>query len=278
MDTSKEIFTIDKDILSFKINSDYVNRASTSERPTIVSENEFEIRNITNKYIAFRIKTTKKQYYTVNPSYCVIPPNSNQKINLMYYLIPGEKVSSSGHKFKIEGFIISDSEKDENVKEIFSKYSSNKMKVEGNVQKRFVQFVEDKEYVINKLNEEEPKISRISEYSIAPNQEQKLENQPFTSKRFMEDEPEMQEFRNQEKFKILKDEYNKLKTQIENLNINQENIKRRIQYEKNSQDNSSNYSIKFKYNIPKQEEKQIPKIVYIWAFALSTLIGFYLTK
>ena len=94
----------------------------------------------------------------------------------------------------------------------------------------------------------------------------------------MEDEPEMQEFRNQEKFKILKDEYNKLKTQIENLNINQENIKRRIQYEKNSQDNSSNYSIKFKYNIPKQEEKQIPKIVYIWAFALSTLIGFYLTK
>lgn len=278
MDTSKEIFTIDKDILSFKINSDYVNRASTSERPTIVSENEFEIRNITNKYIAFRIKTTKKQYYTVNPSYCVIPPNSNQKINLMYYLIPGEKVSSSGHKFKIEGFIISDSEKDENVKEIFSKYSSNKMKVEGNVQKRFVQFVEDKEYIINKLNEEEPKISRISEYSIAPNQEQKLENQPFTSKRFMEDEPEMQEFRNQEKFKILKDEYNKLKTQIENLNINQENIKRRIQYEKNSQDNSSNYSIKFKYNIPKQEEKQIPKIVYIWAFALSTLIGFYLTK
>ena len=278
MDTSKEIFTIDKDILSLKINSDYINRVSISEHPTIVSESEFEIKNITNKYIAFRIKTTKKQYYTVNPSYCVIPPNSNQKINLVYYLIPGEKVNSTGHKFKIEGFIISDSEKDENVKDIFSKYANNRIKVEGNIQKRFVQFVEDKEYVINKENEIEPKISRISEYSVAPNQEQKLENQPFTSKRFMEDEPQPQEFKIKEKLKILKDEYNKLKSQIDNLNINQENIKRRIQYEKNNLDNSANYSTKFKYEIPKHEEKQIHRIVFIWAFVLSTLIGFYLTK
>ena len=82
MDESKEIFTLDKDTICFRVNSDIFSKLSSHSsinavnfQPTFLEE-EIHIKNLTSEYLAFEIKATKRIYYTVKPNYCIIPPKA----------------------------------------------------------------------------------------------------------------------------------------------------------------------------------------------------------
>lgn len=272
MDTSKEIFKIDKDIFTFNINSEKIKTASSSSHPTIISEEKLVITNTTNNHLSFRIKTTKKLFYTVNPSYFNISPKSSKTVHILFYFVPGNEVNSTGHKFKIEGFIITDDEKDKDAKELFSYYSKSKIGVEGNTQKRFVKLIYDNENENSAKNEEDnsllkDKISMAnSEYSIVQeHNEEKIktvENNPFPMvNQIIKGETKKQE--------DIKDNNKNIEKNNEKNDNKKENSEGRI--------NSGNENNCTKNNeIFSANEKNVPKINIILGLILSLLIGLYL--
>ena len=142
LDTSKEVFSMDKDIIVFNIKS---NNIKASSSPIALTESDISIKNLTNDYLAFRTKTTKKSLYAVNPTYYIIPPNEVRIIKIILYNVPGEKMVTKGHKFRFEGFIINENEKDKDVKELFIEYQNKGDKIIGNIHKRNVQFIYEDE-------------------------------------------------------------------------------------------------------------------------------------
>ena len=158
IDSSKEIFKLDKDILSFKIN---LSNSSSSEKIAI-DEIEINVTNLTDNYLAFQTKTTKKVIYAVNPPYCIIAPNENKKIKIIMYNVPGEEIDSKDHKFKFEGFIILENEKDKDAKTLFNEYAKKGNKVVGNIEKRKVKFI----FENNKISLEEEKVENLQEEKI----------------------------------------------------------------------------------------------------------------
>ena len=88
MDISKELFKLDKDVLEFVISASMISKLSSVPtrashlRP--LSELKLTITNLTSEYIAFRIKTTKKDYYAVEPTYNVLIPNGKNKNYLLW--------------------------------------------------------------------------------------------------------------------------------------------------------------------------------------------------
>ena len=255
MDTSKEIFKLNKDILLFKINpsnqlklSSHSSLQSSNLKP--ISEEDITVTNLTSDYLAFRAKTTKKDNYTVNPTYCVIPPNENKILNILLYNMIGQNLDSKGHKFKFEGFIIPESRKDEEVKDIFKDYIQKGIKVIGNSQKRYVKFSEENNDGPSPIVEEKDE----EKFGIDNNKEN-----------------------NKEKFEQLKNEYNMLKEQVDNLKRNEELLNKRIINEKKRK-NSSQGSNKFNYKIPTFKEEKISMNTLIGIFVISIFIGFYLVK
>ena len=147
MDTSKEIFTLDKDKITFTIN---VNKFSSNseintEERQPMGEDNLLITNLTESYLAFRTKLTKVQYYLVEPTYCVIPPKGTQNIHIKLYLRPGKMPDFKEHKFQFNGFIIHEEEKDQNLKDLFNSYIEKGEKVLGNVKKYKVEIIEERE-------------------------------------------------------------------------------------------------------------------------------------
>ena len=88
MDISKELFKIDKDVWEFVISTSMISKLSSvptrSSYLKPLSELKLIIRNLTFEYIAFRIKTTKKDYYAVEPTYSVMIPNRKNKNYLLW--------------------------------------------------------------------------------------------------------------------------------------------------------------------------------------------------
>ena len=313
MDTSKHIFQIDKDILSFRINSDKINKAATLSSPTVISEDEFNIANLTDNYLALRIKTTKKLFYTVNPSYFILSPNSNQIVKFLFYYVPGNSVSSTGHKFRIEGFIITDSEQNEEPKDLFLNYSKNKIPVEGNTQKRFVQLIVDNESPTEEENNQNDlKISSASDYQVP--QEKREESKPFQTVENIISGSEEKET------KIINNE-NDNGNGNENINENNGNDNDNNNYISNNNDNNKketlmdkitgsgdtgekknesedvkkdnlsnncnsdiNYNLinnlnkDISYEMSENKEVMVPMANIILALVISILVGFYLTN
>ena len=141
MDSSKEIFKLDKDILSFKIYSREIKLSNKSE---VLSNEVVTITNLIQEYLAFKAQITKKIFYSVNPPNCIIPPNENKKLKIILYLIPEEKLESKGYKFRFEGFIISQGEKNEGIKELLTNVIKQGNKEIGNIKKRKVNFIFEK--------------------------------------------------------------------------------------------------------------------------------------
>ena len=165
IDSSKEIFEVDKDIITFKI--DFKNN-DISEELTAIDEQEVIITNLTQNYLAFQIKITKKKFYAVNPSYCILSPNEKKNIKIIFYNVPNEELNAKKHKFRFEGFIILDNEKDKDSKELFSEYIKKGNKIEGNIIIKSVKF-------INEEKKEEKKEEKQNQTNIL---EEKLENLP----------------------------------------------------------------------------------------------------
>ena len=146
IDGSKELFVIDKDFLSFKLDVDDLFSDEPLKSP-INSENKIAISNLTDNFIAFRTKTTKALYYKVNPTYCIIPPKETKIIEITFFVKGGEKLHLRGHKFKFEAFIIQENEKDKEPKTIFNEYIQKGVPVVGSTQKTFVQFSDNNENI-----------------------------------------------------------------------------------------------------------------------------------
>ena len=305
MDESKEIFSLDKEILLFKIDQLSLNKLSSqlssnnNNHIQALSEQDINITNLTSEYIAFRTKTTKKGNYSVNPIYCIIPPNSTQSLNIIFYDKPGVKLNSKGHKFKFEGFIIPESQKNQELKDLFNEYIRKGIKVKGNVQKRIVQF-SDKNEDSNILRSTNNNLTNSnlssfnSYYSIADNIKDNIKDNTLLMEKIKEKEESnnikfsdiildkknenYETEKNRGKFENLKREYNQLKEQIDNLKINQELLNKRIYNEKNKKNNLNGSSIKFNYKVPEDKEKNVSMNLLIGLFLLSSLIGFYLIK
>ena len=307
MNTSKELFKIDNDFLIFKIDSTfYKPQTIIQANKVMASQEDLSIVNLTQNYLALRIKTTKKENYSVNPMYFIISPEGTQEVNFKLYLKLGQKPDAKGHKFKFEGFIIKESQKNEDAKFLFIDYIDKGIEVIGNVQKRKVVFEEEDELIIDnedkKKYEKEDKaifrgknnllgmsVESIYDYpdnksrgsfmsnSFEKNKEVKLyieaSNRYITNKnKTLKKENERQEFEK------LKTEYNQLKEQIDNLRINKDLLNQRIKNEKKKGTNPGGHSDKFKYKVPEVKEKNFSKNFLIGVFVLSTLIGFYLVK
>lgn len=144
IDNSKEVFKLDKEIISFNLNTENLSEEEPI-KSSLNSKNEIKITNLTEDYLAFRTKTTKKLYYCVQPTYCIIPPKEIKSISITFYLKEGEIPKLHGHKFKFEGFIISESEKDKEAKDLFNEYTLKNSPVVGNSHKTFVHFSTNKE-------------------------------------------------------------------------------------------------------------------------------------
>jgi hypothetical protein len=136
VDSSINLFNIDKPSLVFQINknnnsANIQNFSNTSHNPIYLGQTSLIVTNLTSEYLAFRMKTTKKKYYSVYPSYCNLAPNRKEKIEISYFINEGEKVSNEGHKFKFEAFVISPEEKDKDTRKLFSTYISEKTPVKA---------------------------------------------------------------------------------------------------------------------------------------------------
>ena len=170
VDSSIKLFSIDKPTIVFELNNNNnnltninINASISSQNPILRGQTSIMVSNLTSEYLSLRTKTTKKSYYNLFPSYCIIPPNSEQKLDFKYFVKEGEQVSNSGHKFKFEGFIISPEEKDQDPRLLFNKYISEKIPVKASLIKASVAFIEKEE--INKDNEENNKKNGINEIS-----------------------------------------------------------------------------------------------------------------
>ena len=298
MDMSKNIFKLDKEVLIFKIDPKILSKSSqySSTHSEPLSEVNLYITNLTSDYIALRTKTTKKENYAVNPTYCIVPPNGKKSLNFVLYNKPGQKLDPKGHKFKFEGFIIPESQKNEDVKDLFKQYISKGTKVVGNSQKRYVQFSYNNENVNDNdilRGSNNPLVSSgLSHYTMADDSKKKT---LLLDKIQENEEKEIGNIRmsdiitgksggkfeiqgEKEQFENLKKEYYVLKEQLENLKRNENMLDSRIKKEKNKKSSSVGYSDKFKYKVAEVKEKKISKNKLIGIFIFSMLIGFYLVK
>ena len=294
MDESKEVFKLDKDVLSFRINYSNLSKlsslsSSSSKQLQPLSEEQILITNLTSEYLAFRTKTTKKELYIVNPTFCIIPPNSTQVLNFKFHNKPGEKLDPKNHKFKFQGFIIPESKKDLDVKELIKEYTQNGEKVVGNEKKCCVKFLEENDNSILSGSINNLTSSNISNYTVANDLNQgsllkdKIENKEEENLRLSDIIQNKSGGRfgmdnNKEKLEMLKREHNQLKEQVENLKRNEELLNKRIDNEKNKKSSSGGYSTKFNYKVPVVKEAKLSKNKLIGIFLISILVGFYLVK
>ena len=299
MDTSKEIFKINKDILDFIINPSIIkqlsNLPSGNKKP--LSYIEIIISNITSEYIIIRVKSNKKEKFSVKPSHLVIKPNSEEKIKIIYYHKIGHKLHNNDYyKFKFEGFIINENEKNLDMKEIFNIYIQKKIKVFGNIIKINSKFTEeinvsdldiikedDKDILREStnssiLNSQQSDISILSKYSVPESfKESEINNNMVKLSELIINNNKNEELSDKEKLEKLKKEFNNLKEEIEKLKKNEDLLNKSIKLEKNKK-NIIPDSEKFRFNVPIIKEKPFSRNILIGIFIFSALIGFYLVK
>ena len=161
IDSSTKLFSLDKPKIIIKINpnnnsisNNNLNVSNLSHHPIKLGQTTIIVSNITSEYLAIKLKTTKKSYYSINPSYFVLLPNAQQKLELNYYVNVGEKVSNVGHKFKFEGFVIKPEEKNEDSKSLFNTYIKNQTPVKASFIKTSIEFIENELNLnLNQTNE-----------------------------------------------------------------------------------------------------------------------------
>lgn len=279
MDTSEKIFTIDKPMITFHINPNLNNDINKSQiiNHSPKSECNIKITNLNSNPISLRVRTTKKEFYAVNPTYCIILPNKHQNINFLLYLKGSYlNIDFSKHKFRFEGIIIDLNNINKEPKKIFEDVINNKIKVKGNIIKRKCECIEDNNYFFSNINQvinTNSSINFVNPLSQSTNIQLKNKNQNFKNlnkDKLINDK--------KEKLNLLKQEYFNLKNQLDNLSQNYSNIKSTIEKEKNRNNiqRGNNRNIIFK--LPEIKEPKInPKIVLILCF-VSFIFGLYLTK
>ena len=297
MDVSKEIFKLDKEEMHFIINASTISKLSSlsshSTHYKPLSCIEVTATNLTSEYIAFRVKTNKKDYYAVDPTYTVLTPNGNQTFKITYYNKPEKKIDSKEHKFRFEGFIIPEEKKNDPVKDTFQDYIKKEIKVAGTSIKLISKFTleenitEDNLNIENKLEpikEDEKEILRnsmvssASDYTIPEVQKSiSEENNSVRLSDLIINNNSKVEMSDKERLENLKKEYNQLKEEVDNLKMNEELLNKKIRNERNKK-NIVPVTEKFRFNLPEIKDKPFSRNILIGIFVFSALMGFYLIK
>ena len=290
MDSSSEVFTIDKPNLQFNINpniSSIDNENSSKKNIHPVSSCSIVVTNLTDNYIAFRSRTTKKDLYVVNPPYTIIKPNNNQQILIEFYMKHKNLPNREGHKFKFEGIVIDDSDINKPPKKIFEEIIANKTQVKGNTFKRKVVFIEDDNYDYHQISQNIPNNSVSESINLSRNSLYLSVNDTYQSKlkgvsKNFNDSNINNDF---DELKNLKIEYNKLKNKISELNTEYNILKNKIEQQKNinvnNNNNKSSNSVinsKFNYVPPDSKEIKLPEPIAAIVCFIALMIGFFLTK
>ena len=280
-DNSKEVFHLDKEAISFNLNIENISEEEPL-KSELKSETELKITNLSDNYIVFRTKTTKKLYYSVTPTYCIIPPKEIKNIKISLWIKEGEIPKLHGHKFKFEAFSIDENEKDKEPKELISEYIQKGTPVTGNSQKTFVQFNEGENSSEKKEKNEKllslPKISHIrsgsnlSDYQeIEEKKENESESKPLLSEQIKSNEEQKPSL--SEMITGGKIESGEIKNEVKEENINT----------KKDEDNTSvnenkNECCKINRNIFEDERKDVPDVLIFFALFIAMLSGYYLVK
>jgi hypothetical protein len=263
LETTSQIIKSDNKDLIFKITKN--KNKLNSKKLELKSECYVIIENISSNYIALRVRTTKKYFYAVYPIYSIIKPNSFINIKIIYH--SNEEITSVGHKFRFEGFIIDEKEKNsKNILGLFQQCIKNKKTVKGNIIKKNVVFVFDDDNQIN-LKENtynlDKKINKNNEVIFNEN------NDKFDLKKIENEIKECDDLRNLHNNLIKKlDEINLYENKY-NLNNN------------NNNRNTNDFIDKMKIGkeiILKIKNNKFFLIGVGILFLSSTFFGFYLTK
>ena len=323
-DSSTELFKIDKQKIIFQINRNNSNNnnfisqnaSNSSHNPINLGQTSLNVINLSSEYLAFRAKTTKKQYYLVYPAYSVIFPNKTKKIDLGYYGKEGEIISDKGHRFKFEAFVIPEDKKDQDPRIIFKTYITNKTPVKATLIKLDVKLIEDNNNEKNTGNHLSGKsLPFLSEKNDKSNGEDSLisKENPITSSNIEKNKftekpkekinnyeihtefgtPKIRRYNNSNKklydynspkteeetnalLNNLKVEYYKLKNELDNLKNNYYNLRNHVDLEENNQDDIKPESTKQYPSMNSKEIKLSPSICII-LFILGIILGFYLS-
>ena len=292
----ENLYQIEDDNIKFKINRNYINNLLSSnlfQNVNLISSSQIVVKNLSKEYVSVRAKTTKKQNYTVEPSYWILNPSETKIINIYYYINKVEEINEKGNKFKFEGFVIKENEKDKNIKNIFADYIKSGTKVRGQVVKKNVKFIVDNNYEIpNKsIIQKRYSSSEISSvYSIKESLKELNSNSSDNTLR-KEDSSLSEDKKNNyqiskneenskdvEELENLKIEYYKLKNNIDNLKMTYYNLEKRLELEQNKIKEENIYRRKFTYQLPENKRKPLSKFILLYLFIGSVFIGFYLTK
>ena len=274
LDSSSQIIkSSNNNILIFKINTNLLtgknkNINITSNKSHSTSITNIKIENLSHNYVALRVRTTKKFYYAVDPIYTIISPKSSKIIRIQYNSQPNEEITSIGHKFRFEGFIIDDKEKNtKNILGLFQQYIKSQKLVKGNIIKKNVIFVDENNKVITSKNN---KIINL-------NNDKKIKKDiPLEECNKIEldlDDINISGLELNEKLKQEIKEVNELK------NIHKNLIKNLEGYQINKDSNSFKDIIKeVKEILIGIKNNKFFLIVFISFFFASTIFGFYLNK
>jgi len=124
------IFQITPERLIFNLDTDNISELS-SNTSKISKDIQIKIINVSNNFIAIKIKTTKKNNYIMSPSSeFLIAPKEEQEINIRFKREENEKLKLKSHKVLFEGIEIKEEDKNLTVKELFNKYTKGENKVD----------------------------------------------------------------------------------------------------------------------------------------------------
>ena len=156
--SSPPIMSIDEDKVIFKINRRVLSQVNKNlkngRKPFLISESNLHVKNTSSHYIAVRVRATKRKFYYVDPTYVILSPGESKNYRFLYFTNLKEEISSEGHKFKFEGFIIQQNEIE--LKDVFNlcqEYIKKEIKVKGNVFKLGVKFEDDNYYQLPRKKE-----------------------------------------------------------------------------------------------------------------------------
>ena len=271
IDTSSQIIKINSRSLVFKINPKTLSEKLKSEKEKnnlnkyiLISECFIKIENISTNYVAIRVRTTKKYCYNVEPTYSIIAPNTFEKIKILYYIKSGEEISSQGHKFRFEGIIIGQKEKNtKNIYGLFQQYIQKGIVVKGNSIIKNVNFIYDNNFMISSKS---TRVSDSNKYKINNNDINKRASLKdiFNLKSQLEQEiKECDELRNAHK---------NLMRQLNEKGIDLDF------YLNNNNSSLKDYFIQLKEIIISIKNSKICSGAILALFLFSAYYGFYLTK
>lgn len=256
-DQTEKLFKIEneQDTIQFKINSSFSfnnigNKSSlNSTNLLLTSQTEINIRNISNEFICFRIQSTRQTNYKITPSYSILTPKKILNIKIYFYIDQKEKINPSEHKFKLEGFIISEKEKNKDPNNLFMNYISKGKKVKGTIIKKNASFINEINLMNDYINNEFGNLNKYGE-----------------DKRVDE-------------FEDLRIEYCKLKGINENLKIEYLTIKKRLDLELKEKNDKNARCIENKYDDEINNNNNFYiKNFYMICFIASIALGFFLMK